>query len=343
MAELVSRARDVVHIFEGEEVSAATDYFSERIRLYLDQGWSLEDHIRDVWRPALADLAGSSRRISEEVQLSTTAVRFTLEGDRGRAFVTISFDDDGGVGGFGIERHVFEGIGNVVIMCPYERVQEMDAFYKSLLGADRWRVPRFAFGEADEYHREPRWGDPDYPQQLHFDIFVQDLPAAESIALRGGAKLLEENDGHRSYADPVGHQFDFCSTSSSDARVDQPPGVLGRIVVDCFSPRALAPFYEELLGMPNRIEDTSGLVVIAREDGSLPMLAFQQVTPFVAPRWPDPAYPAQMHFDLKFYDRENARDIAERLGAIRLPDQGGSCPVYADPSGHPFCLCMHGE
>jgi hypothetical protein len=190
MPELVSRARDVVHIFEGEEVSAATDYFSERIRSYLDQGWSLEDHIRDVWRPALDDLAGSPRRISEEKQVSTTAVRFTLEGDRGRAFVTISFDPDGGVGGFGIERHVFEGIGNLVIMCPYERVAEMDAFYNSLLGQDRWRVPRFAFGEADEYHREPRWGDSDYPQQLHLDIFVQDLRAAESIALQGGADLL---------------------------------------------------------------------------------------------------------------------------------------------------------
>jgi hypothetical protein len=47
--------------------------------------------------------------------------------------------------------------------------------------------------------------------------------------------------------------------------------------------------------------------------------------------------------DLEFDDRQAAQRLAERLGAIRLPGQGGSCPVYADPAGHPFCLCKHGE
>ena len=68
------------------------------------------------------------------------------------------------------------------------------------------------------------------------------------------------------------------------------------------------------------------------------MLGFQHTVPYVAPRWPDPDYPQQMHFDLEFDDREAAERLAVRLGAVRLPGQGGSCPVYADPAGHPFCL-----
>jgi catechol 2,3-dioxygenase-like lactoylglutathione lyase family enzyme len=113
-------------------------------------------------------------------------------------------------------------------------------------------------------------------------------------------------------------------------------------VYDCFSPRALAAFYEELLGMRTRKQDSEHWVLIAREDGSLPMLAFQhaQVT---APRWPDPAYPQQLHLDLHVDDSTAAQELALRLGAIRLPPRGGSCPVFADPAAHPFCLCAPGQ
>jgi hypothetical protein len=38
-----------------------------------------------------------------------------------------------------------------------------------------------------------------------------------------------------------------------------------------------------------------------------------------------------------------AQELALRLGAIRLPPQGGSCPVFADPAAHPFCLCAPGQ
>jgi hypothetical protein len=33
-----------------------------------------------------------------------------------------------------------------------------------------------------------------------------------------------------------------------------------------------------------------------------------------------------------------ARELAERLGAIRLADEGLGRIVYADPAAHPFCL-----
>lgn len=95
--------------------------------------------------------------------------------------------------------------------------------------------------------------------------------------------------------------------------------------------------------MPVRIEDRPERVVIAKEGGELPMLAFQHVANYVPPRWPDPAFPQQMHLDLRFEEGQQARERAERLGAILLPPHGGSCPVLADPAGHPFCLCVPGE
>jgi hypothetical protein len=71
------------------------------------------------------------------------------------------------------------------------------------------------------------------------------------------------------------------------------------------------------------------------------MLAFQH-SAHQPPRWPDPAYPAQIHLDLAFADR-SAREHAERLGAVHLPlpDRPDNL-VYADPAGHPFCLGLGG-
>lgn len=46
--------------------------------------------------------------------------------------------------------------------------------------------------------------------------------------------------------------------------------------------------------------------------------------------------------DLHFDDGEASQELALRLGAIRLP-KGGSCPVYAGPAAHPFCLCSAGQ
>ncbi len=84
------------------------------------------------------------------------------------------------------------------------------------------------------------------------------------------------------------------------------------------------------------VEDASGCVVIARDDGRLPMLAFQH-TVSSAPRWPDPSHPAQLHLDLGFNDPEATSAHALRLGAVVLRESG-SHRVLADPAGHPFCL-----
>lgn len=259
-------------------------------------------------------------------------------------------------------------ISNIVIACPgghwNERTgqiegppRELALFYAELLGLkivcedwlkvgrDRADPLHLAFGDGptDEY-RPPRWGDPERPAQAHMEIRVRDLSAAERLALRLGATAVEDGDSHRTYLDPVGHPFCLYLDAGVGDGTQEPPlsGRIGRVVFDCLSPRSLARFWSELLDMPVLMEDTPHRVVVARRDGRLPMLGFRHaVGP--APRWPDPRYPQQLHLDIYFDDGPAAKDVAERLGAIRLPAMGGSCPVYADPAGHPFCLCRPGE
>lgn len=243
-------------------------------------------------------------------------------------------------------------IRNIVFECPDRRVLAL--FYAQLLDMriirEDWLViandqssfPRLAFDEVSEY-RPPRWPDPEYPQQLHLDIPVHDLQAAEDLALRLGATRLQDKAQYRSYADPAGHPFCLYREAAVGDPVGRPlSGRIGRVVFDCFSPRVLAAFYEELLGMRTRTQESQGWVLIARDDGSFPMLAFQGAH-LKAPRWPDPAYAQQLHLDVHVDDGKAAQELALRLGAIRLPDMGGSCPVYADPAAHPFCLCSAGQ
>jgi hypothetical protein len=65
---------------------------------------------------------------------------------------------------------------------------------------------------------------------------------------------------------------------------------------------------------------------------------FQQVAELQRPRWPDAAYPQQLHLDITVDDADEAERAALALGAVRLPGDGENWRVYADPHGHPFCL-----
>src|SRR6266545_7058923 len=89
---------------------------------------------------------------------------------------------------------------SVVLDCPDTRV--LAEFYRDLLGweltyteyesEDGWAVlsdggyPRVCFQRAADY-RPPRWPDPEYPQQLHIDVTVDDLDVAEKQVLALGA------------------------------------------------------------------------------------------------------------------------------------------------------------
>jgi hypothetical protein len=254
---------------------------------------------------------------------------------------------------------------NIVFGCPegtwkgdrWEGApRALASFYAELLGMriiredwlvvaeDERSVPRLAFDDLADY-RPPRWPDPEHPQQLHLDVTVRDLRAADELVLAMGAVPLQERGGYRSYADPAGHPFCLYgdATGRSEEAARPKPGRIERVVFDCFDPRSLAAFYQGLTGMRTTKLDSPDRVVIAPDDGSIPMLAFQRAAMFQAPRWPDPAYPQQIHLDLDVEDGEAAQALAEHLGAQRLPEMGGSCPVYADPAAHPFCLCSPGQ
>ena len=74
-----------------------------------------------------------------------------------------------------------------------------------------------------------------------------------------------------------------------------------------------------------------------------PRLGFQLAPDHVKPEWPDGA-PQQIHLDLYVDDLDEAHEKAVSLGATLLQpagdrDAADGFQVYADPSGHPFCLC----
>jgi hypothetical protein len=68
-------------------------------------------------------------------------------------------------------------------------------------------------------------------------------------------------------------------------------------------------------------------------------LTFGRAPGFSAPTWPDPGVQQQMHLDLAVHDLEAAHERAVGLGARHL-DSREKFRVYADPVGHPFCLCQ---
>ena len=112
-------------------------------------------------------------------------------------------------------------------------------------------------------------------------------------------------------------------------------GRLHHVIVDCPDPAALAAFYSELLGLPVTWQEDDFAVVSASDTTS--GIGFQLAPDFQPPRWPDPARPQQMHFDVMVDDVQAAEPRVLALGARRLPGDSHS-PVYADPAGHPFCL-----
>ncbi|MDF3301575.1 VOC family protein [Streptomyces tropicalis] len=112
---------------------------------------------------------------------------------------------------------------------------------------------------------------------------------------------------------------------------------LGAVVLDCPDPAALAGFYAEVLG--GTVEDRGDWVDL-KVPGATP-LAFQAAPGYVPPRWPDADASQQFHLDLAVDDLDEAEHRVLALGAKPLDadDRERSFRVYADPAGHPFCLC----
>ena len=87
-------------------------------------------------------------------------------------------------------------------------------------------------------------------------------------------------------------------------------------------------------------EDDWHMVMV---DGA-PRVGVQLAPDHVPPDWPDGTPPQQIHLDLWVEDFGTAHERVISLGARVLKaaadvDSPDNFQVYADPAGHPFCLC----
>lgn len=121
-------------------------------------------------------------------------------------------------------------------------------------------------------------------------------------------------------------------------------GVLDTVVLDCPDPLELARFYAALLDRQVADDGDEGWQSLAA-DGVGVTLAFQRARHYTPPSWPD-GPPQQLHLDLRVEDMGAAHERAVAIGARPLdpttppqPDDSRGFRVYADPAGHPFCLC----
>ncbi len=123
--------------------------------------------------------------------------------------------------------------------------------------------------------------------------------------------------------------------------------------LDTTRPRDLAEFYRQLLGLQYRPGDeppadgtpdeADWLVLV--DTAGVRKLAFQQVDHLARTTWPEHDVPMQLHVDFTVSNRaelHRQRERAEALGAEllldRTDDPGEPLYVFADLSGHPFCI-----
>ena len=72
------------------------------------------------------------------------------------------------------------------------------------------------FGRVDDYE-PPAWPNPQGTKQFHFDLAVDDIPAAEKRAVELGASVPAEQPGEDRWKvllDPAGHPF--CLTNAAN-------------------------------------------------------------------------------------------------------------------------------
>ncbi|MFF5886381.1 VOC family protein [Streptomyces sp. NPDC012589] len=119
---------------------------------------------------------------------------------------------------------------------------------------------------------------------------------------------------------------------------------LRSVVVDCPEPRELARFYAAVGGgVPE--EQDADRVVLHIPAG--PRLAFQRAEGYAPPDWPSADHDSQQ-FHLDFDAGGTWAEVDEAEGKVlalgarvldREDDEKKGFRVYADPAGHPFCLC----
>ena len=109
---------------------------------------------------------------------------------------------------------------SIVIDCPDPGA--LAAFYATMLDwktevqAD-WVDIRADYGQCISFQKvegytAPKWPGQEHPQQMHLDVVVDDLDAAEAEVIALGATKHEHQPGttFRVFLDPAGHPFCLC-------------------------------------------------------------------------------------------------------------------------------------
>lgn len=111
---------------------------------------------------------------------------------------------------------------------------------------------------------------------------------------------------------------------------------LGAVALECLDAGRLAAFYAEITGGQVTYVDDEWATV----KGPGGRIDFQTAPGYRPPSWPDPASSMQMHLDFDVDDADAAEARVLAAGATKLDvDPDRHWRVYADPAGHPFCLC----
>lgn len=112
------------------------------------------------------------------------------------------------------------------------------------------------------------------------------------------------------------------------------------VVFDAPDLRTESEFWAGVLDGTVDVDDDWHMVLV----DDAPVVGVQLAPNHVPPDWPDGTPQQQIHLDLWVDDIETAHETVMTLGAKLLkPAEDTGEPdnfqVYADPAGHPFCLC----
>ncbi len=116
---------------------------------------------------------------------------------------------------------------------------------------------------------------------------------------------------------------------------------LAGIVLSTRDARALASFYERLLGWKRKANEPGWVILRGDSDIHSPVLSFHEDVEYVPPVWPSrPGEQLMMsHLDIATNDLDGAVTFAIECGARLAEVQPQEhVRVMLDPDGHPFCL-----
>ena len=111
------------------------------------------------------------------------------------------------------------------------------------------------------------------------------------------------------------------------------------VVFDAADLTAESTFWAAVLSGTVDADDDWHMIYV---DGQ-PRMGVQLAPDHIPPEWPD-GTPQQIHLDLYIDDIKTAHSEVTALGAKLLKpaddiESVSGYQVYADPAGHPFCLC----